>query len=84
MDGLSAVIADLEGDGKGVPILIKQYLKSGGKLLGCNVDRSFSNALDALILVDLRDLSPALLERYMGKSGAGAFSAWNALNPAAA
>jgi len=84
MDGLSAVIADLEGDGKGVPILIKQYLKSGGKLLGCNVDRAFSNALDALILVDLRELSPALLERYMGKSGAGAFSAWYALNRGAA
>jgi putative hemolysin len=84
MDELSALIADLEGDGKGVPILIKQYLKTGGKLLGCNVDRNFSNALDALILVDLRDLPPAMLERYMGKSGAGAFSAWYALNRGAA
>jgi hypothetical protein len=84
MDELSALIADLEGDGKGVPILIKQYLKTGGKLLGCNVDRDFSNALDALILVDLRDLSPALLERYLGKPGAGVFSAWHALNRGAA
>jgi putative hemolysin len=84
MDALSALIADLEGDARSVPILIKQYLKSGGKLLGCNIDRAFSNALDALILVDLRDLSPALLERYMGKSGAEAFSAWYTLKRGAA
>lgn len=84
VDELSALIEDLEGDGKGVPILIKQYLRVGGKLLGFNVDRGFSNALDALILVNLRDLPPALLERYLGKRGAGAFSAWHALNRGAA
>jgi putative hemolysin len=81
---LSALIEDLEADGKSVPILIKQYLKTGGRLLGFNVDRGFSNALDALILVDLRDLPAAMLERYMDKSGAGAFSAWHALNRGAA
>jgi hypothetical protein len=48
------------------------------------VDRGFSNALDALIVVNLRELPPALLERYLGKSGAGAFSAWHALNRGAA
>ena len=80
LDELSAPIADLEGDGKGVPIPIKQYLKTGGKLLGFNVGRGFSNALDALILVDLRNLPPAPLERYLDKPGAGAFSAWHALN----
>jgi len=84
MDELSALIGDFEGDGKTVPILIKQYLKNGGKLLGCSVDRGFSNTLDALIVVDLRDLSPALLERYMGVSGAVAFSTWHALNRDAA
>ncbi|MEI9971880.1 MAG: hypothetical protein WDO73_07370, partial [Ignavibacteriota bacterium] len=48
------LIADLESDGKGVPILVKQYLKTGGRLLACNVDRHFADALDALIVVDLR------------------------------
>src|ERR1039458_3729580 len=67
LDELSAPIADLEGDGKGVPIPIKQYLKTGGKLLGFNVDRGFSNALDALILVDLRNLPPAPLERDLDR-----------------
>jgi putative hemolysin len=75
---LSALIADLEHDGKGVPILIKQYLKTGGRLLGVNVDRNFSNAIDALIMVDLRTAPAALLERYMGKIPAAEFHAYHA------
>jgi putative hemolysin len=79
IEDLSDLVSGLERDGKGVPILIKQYLKTGGQLLGFNVDRRFLNALDALILVDLRNLPPALLERYLGKPGAAAFSAWHAI-----
>ncbi|SPE40273.1 putative hemolysin [Candidatus Sulfopaludibacter sp. SbA3] len=73
VDELSALIADLEKDGKGVPILIKHYLKTGGRLLGFNVDHRFSNALDALITVDLRLAPDALLDRLLGKPGAEAF-----------
>ncbi len=75
LDELSAIIADIEPDGKGIPILIKQYLKLGGKMLGFNLDPAFSNALDGLILVDLSKTSAAILERYMGKPGAAAFLA---------
>jgi putative hemolysin len=78
VEELSALIADLEADGKGVPILIKQYLKTGGRLLGCNVDRTFSDVVDALILVDLRLAPPGLRDRYLGKAGADAFAAWHA------
>jgi len=78
LEGLSELIAGLEGDGKGAPILIKQYLKAGGKLLGFNVDRGFADALDALILVDLKNAPRALLERCLGKAGAEAFSLWHA------
>jgi hypothetical protein len=46
---LSLSIADIEDDGEGVPVLIRQYLKIGGRLLGFNVDPSFSDALDVLI-----------------------------------
>jgi putative hemolysin len=67
LDQLSTVIADIEPDGKGVPILVKQYLKSGGKVLGFNVDRQFSDTLDALMMVDMRNATPALQERYLGK-----------------
>jgi hypothetical protein len=84
LDDLSKLIADLESDGKGVPILVKQYLKTGGKLLACNVDRSFAEALDALIVVDLRTAPVPLLEKYLGKQGAQVFTAWHGASRGAA
>jgi putative hemolysin len=73
IEELSALIADVEMDRKGVPILLKQYLKLGGELVTFNVDPKFANALDGLIVVDLRKTDVRLLERYMGKEGAAAF-----------
>lgn len=78
VEELSGLIAEMESDGKGIPILVKQYLKTGGRLMAFNVDRGFSGALDALIMVDLRTAPAAMLERFLGKSGAAAFAAWHA------
>ncbi len=75
IDELSASVQDLELDGKGVPVLIKQYMKVGGQVLGFNVDPHFSHALDALVVTDLRVATPAMLERLMGKDGAKLFRA---------
>jgi hypothetical protein len=75
IDEMSGLIASLELDGKGLPILLKQYLKAGGRVLGFNVDRSFSRVLDALVMVDLRVAPVSLMERYLGKAGAQAFAA---------
>ena len=74
IEDLSPSIADIEDDGKGVPVLIRQYLKAGGRVLGFNVDANFSHTLDALILADLRSAPLALLERSMGRLEAQAFS----------
>jgi putative hemolysin len=73
VEELSAPIADLERDGKGVPVLIKQYMKAGGRVLGFNIDAHFSNVLDALMMADLRRAPLAILERYFGREGAAAF-----------
>jgi putative hemolysin len=73
LDELSQPITDVEADGKGLPILLRQYAKIGGKLLGFNVDRQFSNVLDGLVVVDLRKTDSAMLERYMGREGAMRF-----------
>jgi putative hemolysin len=73
LDELSQPINDLESDGKGLPVLLRQYAKIGGKLLGFNVDRRFSNVLDGLVVVDLRQTEPAVLERYMGRDAATRF-----------
>ena len=77
LDELSGPISDLEADGKGLPILLKQYAKLGGRIVSFNVDRSFSNVLDGLVLVDLRQTDPAVLARYMGKDGAAAFQRYH-------
>lgn len=58
-----------------MPILIRQYMKLGGRMLGFNVDSSFSNVLDGLILVDLRKTPQAALSRYLGREGALTFLA---------
>jgi len=73
LDELSAPITDVETDGKGLPILLKQYAKVGGKLLGFNVDRKFSDVLDGLVVVDLRHTERVVLERYMGRESVAGF-----------
>jgi hypothetical protein len=66
---LSAPIADVESDGKGLPVLLRHYARLGGQLLSFNVDRSFSDVLDGFVMVDLRKSDPVLLARYLGKEG---------------
>jgi len=73
LDELAEPISDLEEDGKGLPILIRQYAKLGGKLVGFNLDRKFSDVVDGLVIVDLRQTDPAVMDRYMGKESYAAF-----------
>jgi putative hemolysin len=73
IEDLSTVVSDIEQKQTAVPVLLRQYLRLGGKLLGFNVDPEFANALDGLILVDLTKTEPKLLERYLGKPEATAF-----------
>ena len=80
IDELSRRIAQIEHDGKGVPVLLRQYLQLGGRLLGFSLDRDFADTLDGLIMVDLREVEEAVLARYMGKRGAAAFRAYHALD----
>ncbi len=75
IDDVSELVSIQESGEKGVPILIKQYLKLGGRLLGFNVDRSFNDCIDGLIMVDLRRTDVRVLRKYMGKEGAQAFLA---------
>lgn len=67
VEDLAALISGVESDAKGIPVLLRQYLKLGGKLLAFNVDQDFFDALDGLILVDLKKTDPKILARYMGK-----------------
>lgn len=75
LDEVSSLVAHLEPDQKGVPVLLRQYLKLGAQVLGLNVDPEFSNVLDALVLVDLTRAEPRVLGRYLGPDGAHSFLA---------
>jgi hypothetical protein len=77
IEELSCWVSGIEADGKGIPILLKHYLKLGGVLLGFNVDQNFSNVLDGLMMVDLTSTDPRLLKRYMGAEGCAAFQMYH-------
>jgi len=49
----------------GVPVLLRQYLKLGGRVIGFNVDTSFGDCLDCLTIVDLRRTPDEVLSKYM-------------------
>ncbi|MCR9387487.1 lysophospholipid acyltransferase family protein [Vibrio metoecus] len=71
---LSRVIARID-EGKGIPVLLRQYLGLNGKLVSFNVDPAFNNALDGLIVVDLRNVPTKTLARYMGQKEAQSYLA---------
>ena len=76
-DHISALIAEIEADGKGAPILLKQYLRLNGTILTFNVDRRFNNALDGLLVVDLMQSDSRLLARFMGSDGYTTFCSYH-------
>lgn len=76
-EDIDDVIADIEPDHKGVPVLLRQYLKLGARFFSFNVDAGFGNAIDALMLVDLTQTDERILDRYMGKEAAGEFRAFH-------
>lgn len=72
---LAERVARIEPDGNGMPVLLRQYLKMGAKLLAVGQDRSFGNCIDALLMIDLRQADPRMLDRYMGPMARRAFLA---------
>ncbi len=83
LDELAEPISDVEEDGKGIPILIRQYAKLGGKLVAFNLDRKFSSVVDGLVILDLRQTNPVILERYMGKGALASFRRFHRLDQVA-
>lgn len=64
---LDALIKRLEGS-QGMPVLLRQYLRLNATLLGFNVDPAFGDALDALMMVDVRRIPIPLRLRYLGQT----------------
>jgi putative hemolysin len=78
LEKVDQLIRQLE-DGRGVPVLIRQYGKLGARVLGLGVDAAFGNCLDALMMVDLTKVSATILQRYLGREGAAAFRRYHSL-----
>lgn len=75
VDEVDELVSEMESDRRGVPVLLRQYLKLNGRLLGFNVDPAFGDVLDGLILIDLCDVPRATLDRYLGRHAAAGFLA---------
>lgn len=73
IDDISALISEIETDQKGIPTLLRHYLKMNGQLLSFNVDNSFGHCVDGLIVVDLTKSDPRLLRSYLGPEGSLSF-----------
>jgi putative hemolysin len=69
IDQLSDLVADLEPDNKGIPVLMRHYLNLGGKLLAFNLDPDFSDVIDGLLLINLMEADRRQMQRYMGRDG---------------
>lgn len=78
---VGALLAEIEADQKGVPVLVRQYLKLNARLLGFNLDPAFGSVLDGLMLVDLVEVDRTILARYMGAERATRFLALHGAAP---
>lgn len=65
---LSAMVSDMEDDGRSIPVLLRQYLRLGGEMVSFNVDDEFGSTFDCLVLVDLTKAPDRLMTRYCGTS----------------
>jgi putative hemolysin len=65
-DVVHRLVAEAEPDGKGLPVLVRQYLRLNARVLALSIDPGFSGVLDALVVVDLDQLDRVTLARYMG------------------
>lgn len=73
IDDLGEAVADVESGKRALPVLLRQYLNVGGRIVDFSTDASFSGVLDGLIVVDLLETDRKLLKRYLGMEGAAAF-----------
>jgi putative hemolysin len=73
IEALDVLLRELAGPEMGVPVLLRQYLKLGARVIGFNVDHAFGHSIDALVVVRLDETDPATVAKYMGREAAAAY-----------
>jgi putative hemolysin len=81
IEDVSTLVTGLEPDGKGVPVLLRHYLKLNAKLLDFGVWKNHGNSVVGFLIVDLTLANPKLLSRYMGEEGYANFLAYHGVKP---
>jgi len=81
IEDVTEVLTDIEYEFRGIPVLLRQYLKLGGKILSFNVDHEFGDCLDGLIMVDLLQSQPKVLATYMGKENLEMYHKYHSFTP---
>lgn len=66
LDAVSKLVQEIEPDGRPIPILVKQYIKMGGKVVCFNVDPDFNYCIDGMVAIDIADADERMMRRYMG------------------
>ncbi|MDP0501604.1 MAG: lysophospholipid acyltransferase family protein [Verrucomicrobiota bacterium JB022] len=77
IDDVSGLISEIEHEERGVPVLLRQYLKFNATVLSFNVDPDFNNCIDSLILTDLTKTNERVLKHYLGEEGCERFYAYH-------
>jgi putative hemolysin len=62
---LQELLAEIDAAENKIPILLKHYLRLGGKIVGFNIDPQFSDALDALLVVELSAVPQSMKAKFM-------------------
>ena len=66
------IARDATPDGRGFPVLLRHYLKLGGRFAAFSEDPLFGDCLDGFVFVDLSSPGVERFIRMMGKSAARA------------
>jgi putative hemolysin len=81
LEEANELVSELEADGKPIPILLRQYLKLNGQLMGFNVDPDFGNVLDGLILIDVPKIDPRVMKKYLGAEAGDVYLKYHRKQP---
>lgn len=79
IDELDALVREIEGHRRAIPVLLRQYLNLNARVLGFNIDPAFGHVMDALMLVDLPSVPRPLLNRFFGSKRAQRFLDFHAV-----
>ncbi|MBQ3240594.1 MAG: lysophospholipid acyltransferase family protein [Akkermansia sp.] len=65
---LPILVSKIEPDGKGIPVLLRQYMRLGGMIAAFSIDHDFGDTMDCLVIVEPGTIDTRLRQRYMGIS----------------